>query len=96
VCHSIEAAIEEVEHFYSNYYAFAVDEGWGVLTVRHGPNAEQLRHLNEEFAVFSTRAPFEFDGDQTLRFGFDGRNYVNLRLLIDVVNGWTSKVGSAA
>jgi hypothetical protein len=28
------------------------------------------------------------DDDTTISFAFDGRNYVNLRLLIDQINEW--------
>jgi len=29
------------------------------------------------------------EDEHTISFGFDGRNYVNLRLVIDQLNGWT-------
>jgi len=48
-----------------------------------------LLALSEQFPTFSEHEGFVADDDAII-FDFDGRNYVRLRQLIDVVNSWDS------
>ena len=87
ICHDNESAITAIEQFYSNFVEFSTNGDRAELVVRHVPSAEQLAGLVELFPMFATGGGFTLD-DRTIRFGFDGRNFVNLRLLIDAVNEW--------
>ena len=90
ICHSLESAIAEIERFFTNYASFDLADGRGHLSVRQGPTPDELDELANTLPVFSDGRGFEFDGESTLSFAFDGRNYVSLRLLIDIVNGWVA------
>jgi uncharacterized protein (TIGR00730 family) len=88
VCTSIEDAAAEIEHFFSNYVRFDVRGERGFIKIRRRPTESQLRDLATTVPRFAQGAGFALEGDTTLSFAFDGRNYVNLRLLIDQINGW--------
>jgi uncharacterized protein (TIGR00730 family) len=87
---TIEDAIDEIEHFYSNYKGFEIEGDRGIMKVRHTPTPEQLRVLAEDVPMFAGDSGYRVDNDSTISFPFDGRNYVSLRLVIDEVNGWES------
>ena len=90
VCHSLEGAMGEIDRFFANYVSFETSDGRGYVVVRQGPTDEQLRSLGDVIAPLGIVSGFEFDGDATLSFSFDGRNFVNLRRLIDEVNRWVA------
>ncbi|MGC2175461.1 MAG: TIGR00730 family Rossman fold protein [Acidimicrobiales bacterium] len=81
-------AVDEIEHFYSNYQSFEIVGDRGVMKVRHTPTPEQLRALSEDVPMFASAPGYRVDNDSTISFNFDGRNYVSLRLVIDEVNSW--------
>lgn len=83
---SIDGAIEEIERFYVNYQGFAVDGERAVVTMRRAPTEAQLADLAERETRFSA---YRVDDEHTLSFDFDGRSFVQLRRVIDVVNSWT-------
>jgi len=85
---SIAESIEEIERFYSNYQSFAIEGNRAVLSLRHAPTPEQVKTLAAVVPKFGEERGFLLEDDHTLSFSFDGRNYVNLRLVIDEVNGW--------
>lgn len=87
---TIEDAVEEIEHFYSNFQGFEVEGGRGLMKVRRTPTPEQLRLLADEVPMFASDPGYRVESDSTISFNFDGRNYVGLRLLINEVNSWTA------
>ena len=88
LCQSVPAVISEIELFYSNYQSFTLDDVRGLLQLRTPPTPVQLSKAAEMFPMFNRVEGFRCD-HSSLTFDFDGRNYVNLRLLIDEVNRWT-------
>jgi hypothetical protein len=88
ICTSIETAASEIDFFYSNYVRFDVRGDRGFITVRRRPSDEQLAELGHVVARFAYGRGYVLEDDVTISFAFDGRNYVNLRLLIDQINEW--------
>jgi uncharacterized protein (TIGR00730 family) len=86
---SVDEAVDEIERFYSNYVAFAVDGDRGLLTLRKPPTTSQLDDLKAKIPMFDSGPGYRLD-DKTLSFNFDGRNYLYLRLVIDEVNNWAN------
>ena len=87
---TIDDAVEEIEHFYSNYKGFDIDGDRGLIKVRRTPTPEQLRALAEEVPMFASDPGYRVENNSTISFNFDGRNYVSLRLVINEVNSWVS------
>jgi uncharacterized protein (TIGR00730 family) len=88
LCTSVEDAANEIDHFFSNYVRFDVRGDRGVIQVRRRVSDEQLAELANVVPRFASGMGFVRDDDTTISFAFDGRNYVNLRLLIDQINEW--------
>lgn len=88
ICTSIDDAVFEIEHFFSNYVGFEVRGDRGVIKVRRRPSDAQLKELASVVPHFARDAGFVLEDDTTISFAFDGRNYVNLRLLINRINEW--------
>jgi uncharacterized protein (TIGR00730 family) len=85
---SIDEAVNEIEHFYSNYRDFAIEGSRGLMALRHGPTPQQFEDLRRKVPMFNEGEGYRVENDQTLSFDFDGRNYSNLRLVINEVNDW--------
>lgn len=85
---SVTETIDEIEHFYSNYREFTAKDERGWLSLRRPPTPEQLIELKTAVPMFGEGAGYRIEDNQTLSFNFDGRNFVNLRLVIDEVNNW--------
>ncbi len=88
VCTTIADAVDEIEHFYSNYESFEVRGHRAAIKVRRSPSQTQLDGLAKGVPHFAEGQGFVLEDDHTITFNFDGRNYVNLRLLIDQINAW--------
>lgn len=88
ICSSVEDAVEEIEHFFSNYKSFEVRGDRAIVKVKRAPSPEQLAELAVAVPRFSAGAGYRIEDERTISFSFDGRNYVNLRLVIDEVNDW--------
>jgi uncharacterized protein (TIGR00730 family) len=86
---AVPDAVEEIEHFYSNYVAFAIDGDRGLVTLRRPPTPGQLDVLRTKIPMFDEGLGYRVDNAETLSFNFDGRNYLNLRKVIDEVNNWS-------
>ncbi|HEV3266902.1 MAG TPA: TIGR00730 family Rossman fold protein [Acidimicrobiales bacterium] len=86
---SIAETVDEIEHFYSNYRDFAIEGARGLMSLHHAPTSEQLDGLRAKVPMFNEGVGYQVENEQTLSFDFDGRNYSNLRQVIDVVNDWT-------
>jgi len=89
LCTSTEEAAGEIDHFFSNYVSFDVRGDRGYIKVRRRPNAAQLAALANAVPRFAQGLGYVLEDDTTISFAFDGRNYVNLRLLINQINDWT-------
>jgi len=87
---SIAESIEEIERFYSNYQSFTIEGDRASMSLRHTPTAEQVNGLAFVAPKFGEERGYLLEDDHTVSFNFDGRNYVNLRLVIDVVNSWVN------
>jgi len=88
ICTSIEEAVAEIDHFFSNYVRFDVRGGRGFIRVRRRPTEAQLAGLARVVPRFAQGLGYVLEDDTTISFAFDGRNYVNLRLLINEINEW--------
>lgn len=77
-------AIEVIQHFYSNFRRFSDVDDHAVMTLATAPTPEHVNEVRELFPMF---ASVEARGTE-LHFGFDGRNYVEVRLLVNLVNSW--------
>lgn len=91
---SVRETVEEIERFYSNYVAFSDVDGRGVITLHQTPNPAQLDELRQAVPLFDEGDGYRVEGTDALSFPFDGRNFLNLRLVIDVVNGWVAHSSS--
>jgi hypothetical protein len=91
---SVVDAVDEIEHFYSNYVSFAVDGDRGVVTLHRLPTDAQLATLKRKIPTFDTGLGYRVESDDSLSFNFDGRNYLYLRLVIDEVNSWSDQSSS--
>jgi uncharacterized protein (TIGR00730 family) len=87
---TIEDTVEEIEHFYSNYRGFMVDGTRGFISLHRSPTPDQLDALRGAVPMFDEGLGYKLENDQTISFSFDGRNYVNLRLVINEANSWTA------
>ncbi|MGH3732940.1 MAG: TIGR00730 family Rossman fold protein [Acidimicrobiales bacterium] len=85
---SIEETVDEIEHFYSNYRGFDIDGERGLISLHRTPTPDQIHALARVVPLFADAPGYRLENPTTVSFNFDGRNYVNLRLLIDEVNSW--------
>jgi uncharacterized protein (TIGR00730 family) len=90
VCTTIEEAVAEIQHFHSNYVNFEIRDSRASITIRTPPTGAQLAELASVVPQFAANGGYVLDDSRTISFNFDGRNYVNLRLLIDQINGWAN------
>lgn len=86
----VEAAVAEIERFYSNYRDFYLDGDRATLRVRRTPSADQLARLRALVPQFDLGEGWRVEGEDALGFAFDGRSYVALRTVIDEVNSWVA------
>ena len=80
--HSVEGAVEAIEHYYSNFVRFSLTAGRATIELRRAPSATQLDAISRVEPGF---APVRVEGT-TVSFAFDGRSYVALRRVIDEFN----------
>ncbi len=90
VCDNVADAIEEVTRFYRNYVGCETGKGQAIVTLRHGPSADELAAMSAAFddVVFTLGSEEPLI---TLSFDFNGRSYAMLRRVIDTVNTWTDQ-----
>ncbi|MFI5035282.1 MAG: TIGR00730 family Rossman fold protein [Acidimicrobiales bacterium] len=86
ICRSVEETIDEVERFYSNYIGFELSAGLARVALRRAVTPALLGALRDAVPAFATGAGYRVDDAGLLTFDFDGRQYVDLRRVIDVVN----------
>lgn len=85
---SVAGTVAEIERFYSNYVGFAIDGSRGLITLRDTPTPQQLDRLRAAVPAFDEGSGYRIEPEMIISFDFDGRNYLNLRLVIDEVNSW--------
>lgn len=96
---SIEEAVHEVRHFYSNYHSLRYARDEVIFRLQRRPTDAQLAEINEKFRDINTRPGFRVSGplpveqDETLLahlprliFAFNRRDHGRLRMLIDYLN----------
>jgi len=99
VTDDVEAAIEEITHFYSNYHSVRTVREDLVMRLHRAPNEEQLAHINATFSDIlssgdfrvSDALPIESDEPSLahlprLVFHFNRRDQGRLRQLINYLN----------
>jgi len=84
----VEETVKEIEHFYSNFVGFAINGERAVVTLRQAPTPEQLERLRTAVPGFDGISGYQLEPENTIAFDFDGRNYLNVRRVIDEVNEW--------
>jgi uncharacterized protein (TIGR00730 family) len=97
--HSVEAAVDEIANFYSNFHSSRWLNNSFVIRLNHGLNEQSLQLINHEFVDlcdnggFQLQGPCDSEQDEPefceltrLAFSFNGRNYGRLRELIDELN----------
>jgi uncharacterized protein (TIGR00730 family) len=86
ICRSVEEIIGEVEHFYSNFIGFELADNRARVALRRPVTPALLAALAAAVPAFAGGAGYHVDAGGLLAFDFDGRQYVALRRVIDVVN----------
>lgn len=89
-CRSVEEAVAEIDRFYSNYVSFEISQGRGRVSVRQPPSPQQLAVLVDLAPGFAGGEGFAVEQEGVITFDFEGRNFVNLRLVINEVNRWVN------
>jgi uncharacterized protein (TIGR00730 family) len=99
---SVEQAIHEVMHFYSNYHSLRYVRNELVMRLHRKPTEAQLHDLNKNFAGILARGSFRssaalpIEKDEPalidlprLVFEFNNKDFGRLRILIDYLNNLT-------
>ena len=87
ICHSLDDAIAVIDRFYANFESFRVTNSHAEVVLRHPPTSDQVATLARAVPTFAYGDGYRCDGS-TVRFPFDGRNYVSVRRVIDEMNLW--------
>jgi uncharacterized protein (TIGR00730 family) len=107
VTDDVEEATREILNFYSNYHSSRYVDDLLVLRARTAPTAEQLEHINEDFADIVTagrievtdalrREAGEVEHYPRLTLRFNRRDVGRLRSLIDRLNSFVPDEASPA
>jgi uncharacterized protein (TIGR00730 family) len=96
---SVEEAVREIQHFYSNYHSIRYWRDQVVLRLRRAPTAADIHRLDQKFAGLTGGGKFEVSGalpverDEPalanlprLIFPFNRHDHGQLRILIDDLN----------
>lgn len=86
LCDSANAAVTEIEHFYSNYQGFSRFGDRALVRLRRVPKPVLVSELTTHFPEFASPGGF-VTGDSTLEFNFAARHYSRLHQLIHFLNG---------
>lgn len=101
ITNSVDEAVAEIEHFYSNFHSLRWQGEKLILRVRRGPSDQQLERLNADFGQYTDGTPIirsgpleseraEADNLDLARvvLRFNRRQPGRLRRLIDTTNTW--------
>ena len=96
---SVDEAVHEVRHFYSNYHSLRYVRDELVMRLRRAPNEAQLAEITRSFSdllaggAFRVSGPLPVERDEPalsqlprLVFLFNRRDHARLRMLIDYLN----------
>jgi uncharacterized protein (TIGR00730 family) len=96
---SVEEALHEIHHFYSNFHSVRYTHVELIIRLQHRPTPDQLAVLEENFGDIKLRGQFRASGPlkvehdepglahlPRLVFAFNRRDYARLRMLIDTLN----------
>jgi uncharacterized protein (TIGR00730 family) len=96
---SIDAAVREITHFYSNYHSVRYIKDDLILRLHRKPTDEQLAEINQKFKDICVKGDFRISGPlhaerdepslahlHRLVFQFNKRDHGRLRILIDYLN----------
>ena len=89
IVHDLEGVIAEIDRFYSNFISFDLAGGRATVALQRPPTPAQLADLVEAVPAFAAGEGYRAT-DLGISFAFDGRQYVSLRRVIDVANGWVA------
>jgi hypothetical protein len=97
--HSAEAAVQEIDQFYSNFHSTRWLQKLFVIRMRHALSDGALEIIRKDFAALCLSDTFvqqAYDGEQhnepefshlsRLGFNFNGRDQGRLRELVDFIN----------
>jgi uncharacterized protein (TIGR00730 family) len=87
ICRSVDETLAEIKRFYSNFIGFELEGRTAHVALRHPVTPALLEALSAAVPDFATGAGYRVSDRGLLTFDFDGRQYVSLRRVIDVVNG---------
>jgi uncharacterized protein (TIGR00730 family) len=98
---NIDAAVEEVRRFFSNYHSIRYSRDELVIRLHRKPTDAQLAEINDRFAEIKVKGEFRVSGPlpiekdepslnnlHRLIFTFNRRDHGKLRMLIDYLNGF--------
>ena len=96
---NVEAAVEEVRHFYNNFHSVRYTRDDIVLRLHRKPSPAQLASIEKEFSDIKSKGDFRVTGPlpverdepalahlHRLVFAFNRRDHGRLRMLIDHLN----------
>src|SRR3954453_19500861 len=96
---SIDEAVREVTHFYSNYHSVRYIKDDLILRLHRKPTDEELTEINQQFKDICVKGEFRISGPlhaerdepslahlHRLVFQFNKRDHGRLRILIDYLN----------
>ncbi len=99
VFHSVDAALDHIDHFYSTYHSMRFVRDTAVVRLKRKLSAEVIAQINEKFGylarggAFKLSAPLSEEANEPelaelprLVFPFDRRDFGSLRALIDFIN----------
>jgi uncharacterized protein (TIGR00730 family) len=84
---SVPDAVGSIERFYANFRTVDIHVAHAEITLRRLDPA-RVAALATAFPMFDRGGAMAVRDATTLRISFDGRDYVNLRRLIDALNRW--------
>lgn len=95
----VNAAVEEISHFYSNYHSIRYTRDEVVLRLQRRPTDEQLEEIRNTFSDLAPKESFRLSGPLSVErdeptlanlprlvFAFNRRDHGRLRILIDYLN----------
>ncbi|NIA24310.1 MAG: TIGR00730 family Rossman fold protein [Gammaproteobacteria bacterium] len=96
---SVEAAVDEICHFYANYQSQRYVDGRLIIRLHQAPSADHLERLNDEFSDIVAKGAIQVieatpaeikDGDSLdasrVALYFNRRSFGRLRQLVDALN----------
>ncbi len=84
---SVPGAIGAIDRFYVNFRSVTIHDSHAEITL-HVLDRERVAALATTFPMFNHDGALRARDATTLAISFDGRDYVNLRRLIDTLNRW--------